>query len=736
MSTKRNWIVGGIGGGLAALVTILLLVFLLLFGTIGAIIGGLTGLAGGGAAADDVNAACSMDTGGGGDDDGGTESESQITYIRQTIGVAKTMGVSTDGMVIAVMVMLQESAIQNYANDGQNIRGYNNWPAPGKEFWLETARLSLNYDHDAVGHDADSVNPYQQRAAAGWGDTDTSKAATDPNGAMGRLMNPLWSIQAFFGGPGATPNRGLTDISGWQAMPKGVAAQTVQGSAFPDAYNKWEGKATTLVAENMDAPALPLADGAAAGIGTGCDTGILRGIVSRDDISTSTDPRNEALAGFVVEPTWKSLESAGRGQYNFTKISHALDWAAEHGKRVRLRVQPGEDAPDWVKPLDGPVVPFYDHDTGGEQTISRGIWDPDSEYYKAWQDLQVALAAQFDGHPALAEVQICGAGTITCEMFLLQDGDHGNGAALKAAGYSEAGREEAIRQEIVFEQQTWRSAYLTLWGHVYGMLGSSSMSKTYELSDFARTSDPRTVLGHSGADQETLEGRSGIWAYYDRYLSGGAAFTLQTRSLDGGYDGNHPLGDLPTVISLAASKGVAAVELPRGWQRHLTDEQIIEANEQMGAYSSATGDAAAVIAAATRWLGTDYSWGGGTIDGPSEGFAQGAGIIGFDCSSLVQYAVYNGMGRTPTALLGRTTTQQVLAPGQLMLGYNPSAWQPGDLLFWGSSKSNVHHVALYIGNGQLVHAPRTGDVVKIAPVWNGDFYGALRLSILSGGGGA
>ena len=36
--------------------------------------------------------------------------------------------------------------------------------------------------------------------------------------------------------------------------------------------------------------------------------------------------------------------------------------------------------------------------------------------------------------------------------------------------------------------------------------------------------------------------------------------------------------------------------------------------------------------------------------------------------------------------------------------------QPGDLVFWGSSNSpsSIYHMALYIGNGQIIHAPRTG----------------------------
>jgi len=49
--------------------------------------------------------------------------------------------------------------------------------------------------------------------------------------------------------------------------------------------------------------------------------------------------------------------------------------------------------------------------------------------------------------------------------------------------------------------------------------------------------------------------------------------------------------------------------------------------------------------------------------------------------------------------------------------------QPGDLVFF---YSDLSHVGIYIGNGQFVHAPRTGDVVKISPLAGRNFVGAAR----------
>ena len=142
----------------------------------------------------------------------------------------------------------------------------------------------------------------------------------------------------------------------------------------------------------------------------------------------------------------------------------------------------------------------------------------------------------------------------------------------------------------------------------------------------------------------------------------------------------------------------------------------------------ASGDAAAVIAQAQKWLGTPYSWGGGTLNGPSEGFAQGAGIIGFDCSSFLRYAFFNGAGIT----LPRTAAEQFSATAQntIMLGgMNVALLQPGDLMFWGATAGSIHHIAMYVGNGMMIDEPHTGGVAQLIPVYVADFFGATRVLV-------
>ncbi|PJI10338.1 hydrolase [Clostridium sp. CT7] len=95
----------------------------------------------------------------------------------------------------------------------------------------------------------------------------------------------------------------------------------------------------------------------------------------------------------------------------------------------------------------------------------------------------------------------------------------------------------------------------------------------------------------------------------------------------------------------------------------------------------------------------------------------GTSPAGFDCSGLVQY-VYAHFGVS----LPRTTYDQVNVGTTVSL----NSLQPGDLLFFGSA-SAPHHVAMYVGGGQMIEAPHTGAFVRVTSANRGDLSIAKRV---------
>jgi len=141
--------------------------------------------------------------------------------------------------------------------------------------------------------------------------------------------------------------------------------------------------------------------------------------------------------------------------------------------------------------------------------------------------------------------------------------------------------------------------------------------------------------------------------------------------------------------------------------------------------TNATGSAAQVINSAKQFLGSPYVWGGTTAPNKdSSGNWIGGG---FDCSGFVQY-VYKQAGID----LSRTTYTQIKEGTAVN---NISDLQPGDLVFFGEA-SAPHHVGIYLGNDQYIHAPKTGDVIKISNLSDRtDFCGGRRIlgSVAQGG---
>ena len=145
-----------------------------------------------------------------------------------------------------------------------------------------------------------------------------------------------------------------------------------------------------------------------------------------------------------------------------------------------------------------------------------------------------------------------------------------------------------------------------------------------------------------------------------------------------------------------------------------------------GHWSAAIGQAAAWRA--LQWIGTPYAWAGGTATGPSRGTCAGDGaehdcrLVGFDCSGLVLYAW------GPYRSMQHDAATQYVRAGRLHPAINQLL--PGDLVFWSSDGTvgGIHHVAVYLGDGYVVQAPESGDIVRITPLVavSPGYYGATR----------
>jgi cell wall-associated NlpC family hydrolase len=119
-----------------------------------------------------------------------------------------------------------------------------------------------------------------------------------------------------------------------------------------------------------------------------------------------------------------------------------------------------------------------------------------------------------------------------------------------------------------------------------------------------------------------------------------------------------------------------------------------------------------VARAAVRWalaqLGDPYRWG---ASGPDT----------FDCSGLTSSAYRAAGVAIPRVSRAQWGAGPHVAVANLL---------PGDLVFYADNPGDpatIHHVGMYIGNGLMVHAPHTGDVVRVASIWRGSFAGATRI---------
>ncbi|HJP66481.1 MAG TPA: C40 family peptidase [Actinomycetota bacterium] len=122
-----------------------------------------------------------------------------------------------------------------------------------------------------------------------------------------------------------------------------------------------------------------------------------------------------------------------------------------------------------------------------------------------------------------------------------------------------------------------------------------------------------------------------------------------------------------------------------------------------GPAPSVNGGAAAAVAAAYSAIGTPYQWGGASPE------------TGFDCSGLTMWSWAHGGVSLPHSSQGQYDSLPHISVSDL---------QPGDLVFFYSP---IHHVGIYVGNNQMIHAPHTGSYVQLTTFSSyPSFVGAAR----------
>ena len=147
----------------------------------------------------------------------------------------------------------------------------------------------------------------------------------------------------------------------------------------------------------------------------------------------------------------------------------------------------------------------------------------------------------------------------------------------------------------------------------------------------------------------------------------------------------------------STATGTSGTEFASNLQKALAAQPLTPtASVGSTAAAGATTTADAVIASAKEHLGTPYVWGGSKPGG-------------FDCSGFLQY-VFKQHGIE----LPRVSKDQA----KVGVAVSPADARPGDIVAMDNSRARagIDHIGMYIGNGEWIVAPKSGDVVKIQKV--------------------
>ena len=191
------------------------------------------------------------------------------------------------------------------------------------------------------------------------------------------------------------------------------------------------------------------------------------------------------------------------------------------------------------------------------------------------------------------------------------------------------------------------------------------------------------------------------------------------------------VGHLVLAAVLATPVG-AAIAAPQSVRqpamRPVDDQGLLDsvassvANKGSQLISTVRDGTSNLVDSAMNFLGVRYKLGGNSAE------------TGFDCSGFTRYVFENSLGR----VLPHRAEEQANAPE--LAKVDKKDLKPGDLVFFDTMRRTFSHVGIYLGDGKIIHSPRTGESVRIEDInisyWAHHFTGARRVPELTDAGGA